>query len=94
MRAFYLFINRAFYYKVPFFAVCRVLCCCALDMEGQLTHPSACNDIQNYSQPNGQFFTLGILKNKHHLYLFLSTETRFKGTDSIWQYAGLYLDLV
>jgi len=30
-------------------------------MMGQMIRLSDFNDIQNYSQPNGQFFTLGIL---------------------------------
>jgi hypothetical protein len=60
-------------------------------MQGQLIRLSAVNDIQNYSQPNGQFFTLGILKKKHRVYLFLSMENGFKGTDPIWQCERLYL---
>jgi hypothetical protein len=51
-------------------------------MHGQLARLSAFNYTQNYSQINGQFFTLGILK-KSIVFLLLSTETGFKGTDPI-----------
>jgi len=60
-------------------------------MQGQLTRLLSFNYVQNYSRLNGKFFTLGILKKKQRVYLFLITETEFKGTDSIWQCAKLYL---